>query len=126
MLGEDISIWERFIESHPEYFDSVDYDWRVGEGIAPDPEWEENYKRMVTMLSQMRIDVVGWNDEKPTIVEVKKRVGLSTMGQIFGYQTLFIEGFPNFAVPGIMVITESVGDDVKRVLTKYGIPIIVV
>ena len=80
MLGEDISIWERFIESHPEYFDSVDYDWRVGEGIVPDQEWEENYKRMVTMLSQKRIDVVGWNDEKPTIVEVKKRGGFINHG----------------------------------------------
>jgi len=98
----------------------------VGEGIVPDPEWEENYKRMVTMLSQKRIDVVGWNDEKPTIVEVKKRVGLSTMGQILGYQTLFIEELTNFAVPGILIITESVGDDDKRVLTKHGIPIIVV
>ncbi len=81
---------------------------------------------MVTMLSQKRIDVVGWKDDKPTIIEVKKRVGLSTLGQILGYKTLFIEELQQFVIPGILIITESIGDDDKRVLTKHGIPLIVV
>jgi hypothetical protein len=126
MIGEDIPIWERFIEKYPEFFNSVDYDWRVGEGVIPDPEWAENYKRMVTMLSQKRIDVVGWKDDKPTIVEVKKRVGLSTLGQILGYNILFMEEFTHFPEPEILIITESIGDDDKKILEKYGIPVIVV
>ncbi len=126
MLGEDIPIWDRFVDAYPDLFDSVDYDWRVGEGVNPDPEWAENYQRMVKMLSQKRIDVVGWNDDQPTIVEVKSRVGLSALGQILGYKTLFIEEFPHFPIPEVLIVTESIGDDDKRILNKHGIPVIVV
>jgi len=126
MSGDDIPIWERFVVNNPGRFDTVDYDWRVGVGAVPDPDWAENYQRMVTMLSQKRIDVVGWNGEKPTIIEVKSRVGLSTLGQIFGYRILFIEEFPHIEAPEILIVTGSIGVDDMRILKKSSVPVVVV
>jgi len=126
MLGEDIPIWERFIVKFPDRFDSVDYDWRVGKGMEINQGWEDNIQRMATMITQKRIDVLGWNGERPTIIEVKKAVNISTLGQVLGYQILFVHDFPHIHKPEILVVTEFLGGDDRLVLDSYAVPIEVV
>jgi len=126
MLGEDIPIWERFIVKFPDRFDSVDYDWRVGVGMELQSGWEDNIKRMATMVTQKRIDVLGWNGERPTIIEVKKAVNISTLGQVLGYQILFVHDFPHISKPNILVVTEFLGGDDRLVLDSYTVPVEVV
>jgi len=126
MTDEETRIWESFMILYPERFESVDYDFRVGNGSPVPDEFQENWKRMVTMLSQKRIDVIGWVGDSPTIVEVKRRVGLSTLGQILGYRTLFMIDFKNFGKPGVLVVCEVISGDDMEVLKASNIPIEVV
>ena len=63
MIAEEAEIWGRFVDNYPGRFDSVDYDFRVGEGQQIELEFPENYGRMITMLTQHRIDVLGWVGE---------------------------------------------------------------
>jgi len=124
MIQAEANVWNRFLEEYPDFFDGCDYDWRVGVGMSVKPEWEENIKRMATMITQKRIDVIGWNGESPTIVEVKNRAELSTMGQILGYFDLFVKDFPNFKDPEMLVLCHMVGADDRFVMEKHGIRII--
>ena len=126
MTGEDGAIWNRFVEKYPQRFDSVDYDFRVGQGTELAGDIDDNYVRMAKMLSQKRIDVVGWNGDYPTIIEVKLRVGLSTLGQILGYQKLFGKEFPHFSFPELLVVCQYIGQDDVDVLTSYRVPVEVV
>lgn len=126
MLGEDVPVWERFIEKFPERFDSVDYDWRVGQGAEVPEGLGEEYERMARMLSQKRIDVVGWVNEMPTIIEVKDRVGLSTLGQIEGYRILFERDFPGLRRPGVLVVCGRISGDDRAVMEAARIPVEVV
>lgn len=126
MVVEEIEIWERFMAKFPKLFETVDYDFRVGEG-APVPAGEPEYhKRMITMLSQKRIDALAWVDNQPTIIEIKRRVGLSTVGQVIGYKTLFEVDLPNMKKPKVMVVCESIDADDMKVLDAQGIPFEVV
>ena len=126
MIGEDKIIWNRFIEKFPDRFETVDYDWRVGKGQDPNPDWPENMKRMVTMLSQKRIVVIGWLGDSPTIIEVKKRVGLSTIGQVMGYRALIKREFKQFEHTKVLVICEIINSDDRYALLNQDIPVIVV
>jgi len=126
MIGDDIEIWERFVDKYPGYFNTVDYDWRVGKGMSLDQTWDPKIKRMATMLTQKRIDVIGWKDDQPVIIEVKKRVGLSTLGQVLGYKTLFINEFPKIKTPELMIITEIIGADDLMILKIFDIPVEIV
>lgn len=126
MIGEDVAIWSRFIDFFPGRFTSVDYDFKVGEGMELQPDWPEYMKRDATALTQKRIDVLAWVDEQPTIIEVKKRVGLSTLGQIIGYSTLFIDEFPNIKKPSLLVVTGKIDRDDRLVLEENNIPVEVV
>ncbi len=126
MIAEEAEIWGRFVNNYPDRFDSVDYDFRVGEGQQLELEFPENYGRMITMLSQHRIDVLGWVGEQPTIVEVKARAVISTLGQLIGYGVLFLEGFKSLGVPDLLCVCGSITEDVKFVFKDQGIPVVIV
>lgn len=126
MIGDDHTVWDRFILKFPDRFDSVDYDWRVGEGMVTDPSWDDETKRMATMISQKRIDVVGWNDNFPTLVEVRRRIGLGSLGQILGYKMLFEQFFPNIIKPRMLVVCEVISNDDFAAMDYYGIKVEVV
>ncbi len=126
MLQEEAELWERFMEKHPGRFESVDYDFRVGAG-APVPEGEEpSQARMIKMLSQKRIDVLAWLGDDPTIIELKRRVGLGTMGQVIGYKELFMRYFPAFPEPATLVICHEISEDDRYVVEGAGIHVEVV
>lgn len=122
LLGDDIPIWEKFIELHPDKFQSVDYDIHVGTGILSkedSPDKESDQWRQLTMK---RIDVVGWKNQQPTIIEIKKRVGLDTLGQILGYQILYKRQFPDYPSPALLIVCGSIGPDDILVLNEFHIP----
>ncbi len=124
MLPEETDIWQRFMEKNPGRYDSVDYDFRVGSGAPVPPGEDKNQARMITMLSQKRIDVLAWVGEQPTIIELKRRVGLGTMGQVIGYKKLFTKYFPAFPVPHTLVICESISEDDRYVVEGAGIRVV--
>jgi len=126
MTGEEKATWDRFIAKFPVRFDSVDYDFRVGVGEIPPEDYPANYSRMVTQLSQLRIDVVGWNGEIPTIVEVKERGVVSALGALTGYRVLFVRDMPNFRMPGLLLVCGSISQDALTVFEAVDIPVEVV
>ena len=126
MTEVEVELWNRFVDKFPGRFETVDYDFRVGKGIPLEGGEEEAYIRMGKMLSQKRIDALGWVDEQPTIIEVKRRVGLSTVGQVLGYASLFAKEFKHFPVPYLMVVCEMISEDDASVLLDYEVDIEVV
>jgi len=126
MIKEEIIVWERFMEKYPGKFETVDYDFRVGRGSETPENLGDNFERMAKMLSQKRIDVLGWVDDQPTIIEIKNRVGLSALGQVLGYKTLFMKYFKHFPEPAVMVVCEKIDQDDHDVLEDHGVPVEVV
>jgi len=126
LLGEDVPLWERFIELHPDKFETVDYDLHVGttnKNESSDIPINTDQWRQLTMK---RIDVVGWKNQQPTIIEVKKRVGLDTLGQVLGYRFLYKKMFPEYSSPNLFIICGSIGPDDILVLKEFYIPFEVV
>ncbi len=126
MIKQEATVWNRFIVEYPGYFESCDYDWRVGEGMPILEEWTDNIKRMAKMITQKRIDVLGWTGDQPTIVEVKNRAELDTLGQILGYFDLFTRVFKNFPAPGMLIVCHMIGPDDRFVMEKHDIKIVTV
>ena len=122
LLGEDKTIWSRFIDSYPNRFDTVDYDIHVGSGILPLDEANEKMTEQWRQLTRKRIDVVAWKNQQPTIIEVKKRVGLDTVGQILGYRIIYKKEFPDYPSPALLIVCGSIGPDDILVLKEFHIP----
>ncbi len=126
MINDEIEVWERFMDLYPGRFETVDYDFRVGKGVDIQGEPGEHYKRMAKMLSQKRIDVVAWVGDSPTIIEVKRRVGLSALGQVLGYKILFMKDLKRFPEPKLLVVCETISADDHEVLEANKVPVEVV
>lgn len=126
MLEDEKNVWERFMDRYPDKFETVDYDFRVGKGTEIEGEPGEPWPRMAKMLSQKRIDVIGWVGDSPTIIEVKRRVGLSALGQVLGYKLLFMKDLEHFPEPKLLVVCETISEDDHLVLEGSNVPVEVV
>ena len=119
LLGEDKGVWERFILKYPDRFDTVDYDIHVGSGIETPGEPESKPAEQWQELTRKRIDVVGWKANFPQIIEVKKRVGLPTLGQVLGYDFLYKIEHPTLIVRPPLVLCSRIDKDDIEVLDHF-------
>lgn len=126
MSTEDTIIWNRFLEAYGREYDSFDYDIKVGEGEAPRPTLPDNYKKMVRDLTRKRIDAVGYKPGEIHIFEVKPFAKLSALGQILAYAELYTDTFTFSDTLRAAVVCENVDSDLKKVLTKYNVTVILV
>ena len=124
MKPADILLWEKFVQLFTNEFDSVDFDVRVGEGIKMPEETPENMKLDAKVLTQKKIDVVGYNDDKITIIEVKPRAGTSALGQLISYKTLYEKTYSPILPIEMLIITDETDDDFTPIFEQNKIRII--
>lgn len=116
LLEEDAKVWRRYLAAHGSQFESFTYDIRVGDGRDPGPGFETNIRNMGIRLSQRRIDAAGFNGNKVTLFEITRRAGLTAIGQLKTYPILWKRMFPDTDLQGIILIAESIQDDIEPTL----------
>ncbi len=126
MLPGDVELWKRFLFDYGKYFEKFDYDVRVGEGIPVDPAWPENIKVAAKLLTQKRIDAIGYHREEVWIFEVKPDAGLSALGQLLGYRDLYVKQFGEPKKLYLAIVTDRINPDEEYLFKKNGIRIYVV
>lgn len=126
MMPKDIGIWERFIMTYPGYFDECQYDVLVGSvPDFADPAKDPSNAGLDT-LYRRKIDVVGWKDGQPYIVEVKPRAGTHAVGQVLGYIQLYERDYKPAVAPKPILLTDTKQEDIQIIADKYGVKLIVV
>lgn len=126
LLAEDTALWNNFISQYPDRFVYCDYDYHVGDGIDVPADWPESYRNMATTLSQFRIDVIGWNADIPTIIEVKPRARTTAIGQVLVYYSLFIKQHPEYLNARKMIVTDWKHEEITAVAFEHNIAIVTV
>lgn len=126
LMISDVEIWERYLDLHAKYWESFEYDVRVGEGQQPNPEHPEYIQTMAKALTEKRIDVIGRIRGKVWIIEVKPSAMLSAVGQLISYQILYEERYPGAGATELMIVTDRVGPDLENLCKKLRISIAVV
>jgi len=123
--GETL-LWERFLEKYPDAYDEVAYNIKVGEG-APIPEGtEENIAEDFKGLTQAKIDVIGFKNEKMDIIELKPQLRLNAPNQLKAYGKLYKKTVDPAAVFNLVLITYAISVDMETVIEGEGINVIIV
>jgi len=123
MKPADVRLWEKFISAFPDLFSTVDYDVLVGEGVViNDPEIDV-YSKSFQMLTQKKIDVIGYKNNDIVIIEIKPRAGANAMGQILSYKELWLKKNPGLLPNEIVmaVITDELQSDFVSIYQNSGI-----
>jgi len=126
LMKEEVDIWERFIAKYPDFFDSVDYDVKVGKGREYKTVPDDAYKKDLIELSKKRIDVVGYKNKEVFIVEIKPNALLESIGQLLGEQYLWIKDFQYRGKVSMLLITDRENPDMRELTKKFKIEYIIV
>lgn len=126
MKKHEAEIWDRFMSAMPWRPVTILYDVRLGKGAplnAEDPDW---VRRMVWSLSTKRVDAIVETRRDIYICEIKARAGLSALGQLLGYESLYMEQFRPRKRVHLVLICTAVEEDMATPLGQYGIQTFVV
>jgi len=124
LLPDDIPVWERFLKSQDNIYSHFDYDVRVGEGRDPGPKYNEKDRELAILLSQRRIDAVGYHVSHFAIIEITRSAGLKALGQLTAYPVLYMLKFkPNLSLKPILVC-EELQPDVEDAYVTHRITIL--
>jgi len=124
--GLETELWETWLRLFKDKFDRFEYDVRVGKGAKPHRKLPPEIEKDLKMLTQKRIDVVAWKGDQATIIEVKPFAGLSAVGALLGYKTLWMDENPGKRTPKLALVTNQINRDMQRVCEKEGIEVYIV
>lgn len=123
----EIIIWREWLKLHEREYTRFDYNVRIGKGYDPGPGWPEETRRMAIMNTQLRVDAVGYQGAAPTLFEVKDRGGLSAVGQLVGYEAVWLEDRLSAIAPKLALVTNRIQPNIvpllnKNSITLYAVP----
>ena len=124
MLPHETRVWDRYIEEHGLPEGVVEYDYHLGEGVTPDPSWPEWMVRMVKQLSTHRADVIVIRPREVVIVEVKSIAGMGAVGQLLGYEALWIRQEGMERAVRLLLVCERVEADMLDVFGFYEVEVV--
>lgn len=106
-------------------YDRFSFSVRVGTAIAPDPSHLPGVQENTVRSSRKRIDILAWQGDQPSIIEVKERITHYALGQVQTYRTLWMEEHPDAREPILVVIGRYPDEDAVRVLQAHGVTVLV-
>jgi hypothetical protein len=102
------------------------YNVPVGKGTEPPSAMPTHLKVMHVKNSQRKIDAILTDGQHVTLIEVKERAQLGSIGQLLGYAHLWQSENPGSGEPTMLLLTARLSPGVKEVAEKYGITVRVV
>lgn len=123
---QDVTIWERFITAKPGFYESVDYDVALGEGAKIPTDAPENIARDFKILTQYKIDVVGYQGNSIDIMEIKPNAGGPALGQVKGYEALYKAYINPNAKTRTVVLTDQARPDIFLLAHELNVTIIII
>ncbi|MCK5614442.1 hypothetical protein KAR91_71920 [Candidatus Pacearchaeota archaeon] len=124
LLTADQPVWMRFLAQFGKDFTQFDYDIRVGEG-RPAPEGTPaGIQKMSLDISKRRIDAIGFQPDKITVIEITRRAGLKALGQLIAYPILYQNSFSVKLPIMPLLVAEELLSDVEVALEANNIPFI--
>lgn len=122
LLPEDKELWRDFLSLNPNRFTRYQYDVKVGFGRDPGPDFPMNIREMALNISRRRIDAIGFNPHDITIIEISVFAGLTQLGQLMAYPTLY-KSTTQVTLPiKRLLVARAIQTDIEPVLIKEQIP----
>lgn len=125
MSEADKAIWERVINKYPGAYNSVQYDFHVGDPPPFNTLMDDDSDLNQDKLYRLRIDVVGESEDFIDIIEIKPKAGPSVIGQVKGYKALFERDEEPKKPVRAIIITDMLNPNMEWLCKKEGVILIV-
>lgn len=125
MLPSEVKLWDRYIDEFGLPEGQVEYDLHLGEGAPIDPSWPDWMARTVKALSTHRVDVTVRRPGEVVIIELKSVAGMGSIGQLVGYEALYLKQFGVDVPVRLVCVCERLEADMETVFGYYEIEVVV-
>lgn len=117
------SIAREWIRAHGADWDDIQFDVNLGEGVTLGPEYDQTTRDQARYLTQKRADMIARRGTAANIVEIKRRIDFTPMGQLLGYATLWHVDHPETTDLRLTAIGWQALQDAVDVLHAHGIDV---
>ena len=126
MDKEDIITWEIYIDTHPSAYDSVDYDYALGQVPEHAAIADEGGTSGTERVNKYRIDVIGYKGEEVHLIELKKRATPAILGHLRAEKLLYDRDEANGAKTTMFVIAREATPELDMLAAADNITLILV
>lgn len=123
MKPNDVHLWEKFIRQNPNFCESVDYDYPVGEA----PSWmdtENNEAHAAQAINyRKKIDAVCYWPQRILLCEVKPYAETRGLGQILTYKIEYVRQEQPTLDVGMAIITNECKANYKEIFETHGVQV---
>ncbi|MFQ5751799.1 MAG: hypothetical protein ACE5HI_07365 [bacterium] len=118
---EDIITWEQFINENPTAYNSVDYDFALGENKKATEMAQELGIPGAERVYKYRADVVGYRNNEIHIIELKKRATPAVIGQVLADVALWVRDYGNTPPVKAVVIARDATPEMDFLAASHNV-----
>jgi hypothetical protein len=119
----ETAVAKAYLIAHVNDFDRVEFNVGLGPGLDLGPGYPPYVQASATASTKPRADMICWNGDVPTIVEVKGRISPSAMGQLVTYWHILKEDNPKLLNVYKTVAGETIQPGLPAIFERYGIKV---
>jgi len=126
MLQPDVPVWYRFLTTYGGEIQSLFYDCYLGGPFLSPEDEKDPFKRMWRANTAKRADAIAETETEVWIIEVSDYPGMRAVGQLFTYQTLWLEDAVIAKIERLLLVCGRIDEDIAAACGKMGILVYVV
>jgi hypothetical protein len=120
----DARVWRAALDLGLLAFERFEYDVRLGGTRATEVGTEHSHFPMWETLLKKRVDVVGWQGARPTLIEVKPVGSFAALGQCLGYGDLWAKEKGSGVVPSLCCVCAFLDPDLAFTFSRFGVRVV--
>lgn len=121
MLPTDIPVWYRWLEKYGSWVQGLYYDCYLGGPFLSPEEEKDPMMRMWRATSSKRADAIVETEDEVWIIEVSDDPGMRAIGQMFTYQSLWLEDPKIIKIERLILVCSRLDPDIAAGAGKMGI-----
>lgn len=122
----EVEIWKRFLDGYGDSYAGFHYNVKLGEDRVITVEMDEALRKMASELALKRIDAVGKRGSTWDLIEVRRHAGLGALGQLLGYETLWLAYSGGLRPYTLTIVTDYMDIDTQLAVRERGASIFIV
>lgn len=117
------AIGKAWLRKHANDYHSVQLNVRLGSGAALPPGTPSYVQAAAFASTTKRADIIAYNGNNISIVEIKQTIGLGALGQLLGYSYLYVRDNPETGHIGLIAAAADIQADIAPILQHHQITV---
>jgi len=119
----EAALAKAWLEANIDQYWDIDAQVRVGRGVELGDDYSPNIQKMAAQATRKRVDLVAYDEDGATLIELKDHVDLAAVRQAQQYRELWISAPTDPAVIAVVVVGRTGDADIEQTALPFGVTV---